>query len=96
MEEYKKAKGRISLSKASGPDNIPPEVDKKCDIDKIILDFANRLLINSDKPAQWSISNNQYLKRETSDKPETIVESRSMLSQQSLSIVLYSTEFNQN
>ena len=31
-EEYKKAKDRILLKKASGPDNIPLEVIKKCNL----------------------------------------------------------------
>ena len=56
MDELQKAKARITLGKASGPDNIPPEVIKLCDIDQILLDFANDLLINKQKPSQWSIS----------------------------------------
>ena len=48
IDEYKKAKDKISLNKASGPDNIPPEVIKKCNLDDIILNFANRLLLNHD------------------------------------------------
>jgi len=58
MAEYTKAKSKITLGKASGPDNIPPEVIKNCDLGRIILDFANRLLTNREKPDQWSISNN--------------------------------------
>ena len=30
---------------------------QKCDLDDILLNFANRLLLNHDKPAQWSTSN---------------------------------------
>ena len=56
MDELQKAKAKITLGKASGPDNIPPEVIKLCDIDQILLDFANDLLINKQKPSQWSIS----------------------------------------
>ena len=57
IDEYKKAKDRISLNKASGPDDTPPEVIKKCNLDDILLNFANRLLLNHDIPAQWSTSN---------------------------------------
>ena len=43
------------LKKACGPDGIPPEVFKYCDLDDIMLEFANNLL-NGHKPAQWSKS----------------------------------------
>ena len=49
MHEYKKAKDRISLNKASGSDNIPPEVIKKCDLDQIILNFANKLVTDKSR-----------------------------------------------
>ena len=38
----------------SGPDNVPPEVIKRYDLDDIIIDFANRLLNEDVKPKQWS------------------------------------------
>lgn len=50
MDELKKAKSRITLGEASCPDNIPSEVIKNWNIDKIILDFANNLLIEDKKP----------------------------------------------
>ena len=56
-EELHKARSRITLGKASGPDNIPPEVIKLCSIDQILLDFANNLLLTGEKPEQWSLSN---------------------------------------
>ena len=37
----------------SGPDDIPPAVVKRCDFDDIILSYANRLLIEKQKPSQW-------------------------------------------
>ena len=37
-----------------GADEIPPEVLRFCDFDEIILSFANKLLINNEKPQQWS------------------------------------------
>ena len=57
IDEYQKAKDRVSLNKAPGPDNIPPEVIKKCDLNDILLNFSNILLLNHDKPAQWSTRN---------------------------------------
>ena len=42
------------MEKSAGPDNIPPEVIKNCDLDTILLDFANNLLNTGDKPKQWS------------------------------------------
>ena len=54
--ELERAKSKIVEEKAAGPDNIPPEVIKRFDLDDIILDFANSLLIRGDKPNQWSSS----------------------------------------
>ena len=56
MEEYQQVKRKISNGKAAGPDGIPPEVFKLTNIDDIILEFANDLLNNLDKPEQWSIN----------------------------------------
>ena len=41
--------------KLPGPDGIPMEVLNRCDLDDIILDYANNLINNEDKPDQWSI-----------------------------------------
>ena len=57
MEEYQAVKNNLKLNKAPGPDGIPPEVFKHCDIDQIILDFANDVLENCRKPKQWSENN---------------------------------------
>ena len=54
VEELKKAKKCLQDGKSAGPDNIPPEVIKNCDLDTILLDFANNLLNTGDKPKQWS------------------------------------------
>ena len=54
-EEYTKVKNELKNGKACGPDEIPPKVFKYCDLDDIMLEFANNLL-NGHKPAQWSKS----------------------------------------
>ena len=50
IDELKTAKCRIAEGKAAGPDEIPPEVYKRCDLDNIILDYANNLVMNNHKP----------------------------------------------
>ena len=57
IDEYQAAKKRLKEGKAAGQDGIPPEVLKRCDIDDIVLKFANKLLLNLEKPDQWSESN---------------------------------------
>ena len=54
IEELKAAKKSLREGKQCGPDNIPPEVPKQCDLDDIILKFANNLIENQSKPKQWS------------------------------------------
>ena len=54
ISELQKAKGNLKDGKQSGPDNIPPEVIKRCSLDDILLDFANKLLKHNLKPRQWS------------------------------------------
>ena len=54
IEEYQTVKKKITENKAAGSDKIPPEVLKRCDLDDIFLKFANNLLINRQKPQQWS------------------------------------------
>ena len=39
MDEFIKVKSSLKTGKAAGPDEIPPEVYKSCDFDKICLDF---------------------------------------------------------
>ena len=43
---YKAAKKNTKTGKATGPDGIPPEALKYCDLDEIVLQFANKLLTN--------------------------------------------------
>ena len=40
MEEYFKVKGSIKQGKSPGPDCIPSEVLKNCDLDEIVLDIC--------------------------------------------------------
>ena len=37
VEEYKKVKNSIQEGKAPGPDGIPPEVFKRCNVDELIV-----------------------------------------------------------
>jgi hypothetical protein len=41
LEELSYAKKKLTAGKASGPDDIPPEVIKLCDFDDMIITFAN-------------------------------------------------------
>ena len=52
-EELEKVKKSLRDGQ-SGPDDIPPAVVKQCDFDDIILSYANKLLIDKEKPSQWS------------------------------------------
>ena len=54
MEEYQKVKHKLKTGKMPGADEIPPEVLKFCDLDEIVLSFANKLMTNNEKPQQWS------------------------------------------
>ena len=55
IEEYRKVKMKLNTGKAPGHDGIPPEVLKYCDLDEIILQFANDVLTKEVKPEQWSV-----------------------------------------
>ena len=56
IEELKIAKMQITEGKSSGPDGIPSEVIKRCDIDEILLSLCNSLIENGEKPDQWSVA----------------------------------------
>ncbi|KAJ8383589.1 hypothetical protein AAFF_G00216620 [Aldrovandia affinis] len=43
--------------KSAGPDGIPPEVPKNCDLDDIILEICNQALMENIKPDIWSLAN---------------------------------------
>ena len=55
--EYEKAKSSLRQGKSAGPDNIPPEVFKSCDLDDVVIKICNKVLIENKKPQQWSLSN---------------------------------------
>ena len=61
-EEYTKVKKESKNGKICGPNGIPPEVFKYCDLDDIMLEFASNLL-NGHKPAQWSKSDLKPLRK---------------------------------
>ena len=56
-DEYELVKQRLKTGKAAGSDDIPAEVFKYCDLDDIVLEFANDLLLLQTKPDQWSENN---------------------------------------
>ena len=57
LDEFKRVKTSLKLGKSAGPDGIPPEVFKCCDFDDICLNFCNKVLMQCDKPPQWSFMN---------------------------------------
>ena len=54
IDELKFATSNLCEGKSAGPDDIPPEVIKRCNLNDIILSFANKLLMENVKPEQWS------------------------------------------
>ncbi|KAJ4949221.1 hypothetical protein JOQ06_020739 [Pogonophryne albipinna] len=55
--ELARAKSTVREGKSAGPDGIPPEVLKYCDLDDLILDFCNLALLHNMQPDIWSLSN---------------------------------------
>ena len=55
--ELARAKSTLKTGKSAGPDGIPPEVYKYCDLDNINLETCNRALMGNEKPDIWSLSN---------------------------------------
>ena len=55
--ELSKAKKSLCEGKSFGNDGIPVEVLTRCELDDIILSYANGLLTHHEKPDQWSIFN---------------------------------------
>ena len=57
IKEYLVAKKQVKEGKAPGEDGMTAEVFKRCDIDQIVLRFANKILMEHEKPDQLSILN---------------------------------------
>ena len=57
MDVYKPAMKNTKTCKAAGPDVVPREVLKYCDLKETVLQYANKLLMTLDRPNQWSESN---------------------------------------
>ncbi|KAJ8351146.1 hypothetical protein SKAU_G00226220 [Synaphobranchus kaupii] len=55
--ELARVKSTLKQGKSAGPDCIPPEVLKNCDLDDITLETCNRALMKNNKPDMWSLSN---------------------------------------
>ena len=53
-DEVHRAEELLKDGKYPGPDNIPPEVLKNCELDDITFNFAKRLMNENLKPDQWS------------------------------------------
>jgi hypothetical protein len=56
LVEYTKVKISLKQGKSCGPDEIPPEVLKSCDLDNKILDMCNQALLSGNKPDLWSLT----------------------------------------
>ena len=52
--ELQKAKKSLKRGRQTGSDNTAPEVLQTCDFDDIVLSFANELILDGQKPQQWS------------------------------------------
>ena len=53
-KEYLAVKKYLKLRKVSGEDGIPNELLKYCNIDDIVLEYANSFLLDDHKPQQWA------------------------------------------
>ena len=54
VKEYQAVKRKLKEDKTLGSDGISTEALKHCDFDDIIVKYANKLLIDQEKPDQWS------------------------------------------
>ena len=52
--EFENVRKQIKENKATGPDSISPEVLKRFEISDIMISFANKILINNEKPTHLS------------------------------------------
>ena len=55
--EYQRVKASLKRGKGIGPDEIPSEVFKYCEVDDIVIALCNRALMSGEKPDQWTRSN---------------------------------------
>ncbi|KAJ8372888.1 hypothetical protein AAFF_G00275920 [Aldrovandia affinis] len=55
QQEFATVKSTLKQGKSAGPDGIPPEVLKNCDLDDIILEICNLALMENNKPDIWSL-----------------------------------------
>ena len=56
MIELKTVKFSLKQGKSAGPDRIPPEVFKNCDLDDLLLNICNKALTTGVKSSSWSVS----------------------------------------
>ena len=54
VKEYQAVKRKLKEDKTLGSDEISTEALKHCDFDDIVVKYANKLLIDQEKPDQWS------------------------------------------
>ena len=74
---YENVRKQIKENKAKGPDVISHEVLKRCETSDIIISFANKILLNNEKPTQLGESDMIPIpKKVTSAYQVTIAEYR--------------------
>ena len=54
VKEYQAVKRKLKEDKTQGSDGISTEAFKHCDFDDIVVKYANKILIDQEKPDQWS------------------------------------------
>lgn len=54
--EFAKVKASLRQGKSAGPDGMPPEVIKNCNLDDVILEDCNHALTENIMPEIWSLS----------------------------------------
>ena len=54
--EFASVKASLRQGKSAGPDGIPPEVIKNCNLDDVILEICNQALMENSMPEMWSLS----------------------------------------
>lgn len=61
LRELPRAKTTVGVGKRAGPDGIPPEAPRNCDLDDIILGFCNLALMQNRQPDKNPDENQCYL-----------------------------------